>query len=262
MVQVYVPAGEFLMGSEDSDADDDEKPQHTVNLDAYWMDRTEVTNEMFGRFVGETSYQTDAEKEGSANVCADGSCDETDGADWQHPQGPESNLNGLETHPVVQVSWDDATAYCEWAGRRLPTEAEWEKAARGTDGRKYPWGEQAPTGELANFCDANCAWSWADESVDDGYALTSPVGNYPAGATPYGAFDMAGNVWEWVNDFYDDNYYATSPRDNPPGASVEARRVLRGGSGSDGARNRRAPYRARGVARLNDLGFRCAASDF
>jgi len=222
MTLMYVPAGEFLMGSEDSDAYDDEAPEHTVNLDAYWIDKTEVTNEMYKACVNA------------------GKCDAPSStSDYDNPE--------YSNHPVVYVSWDDATTYCQWAGRRLPTEAEWEKAARGTDGRKYPWGDEAPTDGLANF-----NWNVGD---------TTPVGNYPDGASPYGALDMAGNVWEWVNDFYDENYYATSPRNSPPGPSASAPRVLRGGSWGDGARDLRAPFRGRGVARFADGGFRCAASD-
>ena len=225
---MYVPEGDFEMGSADSDAFDDEKPPHMVFLDAFWIDQTEITNEMFANFVKETNYQTDAERGGKAYLFANGKWVQTDGASWQHPQGPKSNLNGLEHHPVVQVSWNDATAYCKWAGRRLPSEAEWEKAARGTDGRKYPWGNQAPTGELVNFCDANCARDWADSSVDDGYALTAPVGNYPNGASPYGALDMAGNVWEWVNDW--EWSYPDSAQTDPRGGADGQRRIGRGGS--------------------------------
>ncbi len=156
MILLYVPAGEFEMGSADDDPDadddaDDERPRHTVDLSAYWIDLTEVTNAMFARFVEETRHETEAEKEGSGFVCKGRDCDYYDGANWQHPQGPESDLIGLSNHPVVQVSWNDANAYCQWAGRRLPTEAEWEKAAGGTDGRKWPWGNEMPNDSLANF---------------------------------------------------------------------------------------------------------------
>ena len=145
MILVYVPAGEFLMGSADSDpeASSDEKPQHKVTLDAFWIDRTEVTNAMFAQFVAASGHKTDAEKVGTgwAFDPTSTSWKVTIDAEWQHPRGPGSDVAGLDKHPVVQVSWNDAAAYCGWTGRRLPTEAEWEKAARGTDGRKYPVGE-------------------------------------------------------------------------------------------------------------------------
>jgi formylglycine-generating enzyme required for sulfatase activity len=171
---------------------------------------------------------------------------------------------------VIEVSWDDGTTYCQWADKHLPTEACCTKAARGIltpleeGSRKYPWGNEEPTGELANSCDGNCPFEWKDESIDDAYADTSPVGSYPAGATLYGAFDMAGNVWEWVNDWYDKNYYGTSPRDNPRGPSVEGKfRVMRGGSWYSVAWGFRGSDRGWGVASArNDYrGFRCAASD-
>jgi serine/threonine-protein kinase len=266
MEYVYVPAGEFLMGSTDDDtmADGNEKPQHAVYLDGYWMARTEVTNAMFARFVDETGYQTDAEQGGSGYAFdrTAGGWKDTPDADWRHPRGPASDLAGLDDHPVVQVSWNDATAYCQWAGSRLPTEAEWEKAARGTDGRIYPWGNAAVAGDLLNFADANLAMSWADEAVDDGYQFTAPVGSYPAGASPYGALDMAGNVWEWVADWYDGGYYAQSPRENPTGPGSGSTRVLRGGSWFYPAYDVRAANRFLPPPddRNDNVGFRCARS--
>ena len=195
MEMVYVPEGEFLMGSPKAEGDNHEHPQHMVYLDAFWIDKTEVSSAMFARFVEQTGHKTYAETSGCGwtDQPGSGNWECVAGTTWLHPQGPESNINGLEQHPVVQVCWNDAKAYCEWAGRRLPTEAEWEKAARGTDGRIYPWGNEFDGSKL-NFCDRNCGFEWRDVGVDDGYAFTAPVGSYPTGASPYGALDMAGNV--------------------------------------------------------------------
>ena len=222
MTLLYVPAGDFKMGS-DSSVDTDEQPQHTVYLDAFWIDQTEVTNALFKKFIEATGYQTDAAKKGSGWVFDAATKDwyDTKGTDWQHPRGSNSNLNGLANHPVVQVSWNDAQAYCQWAERRLPAEAEWEKAARGPsigsgDSRTYPWGNQLPDQTRLNY----------NQTLDG----TTPVGNYPTGASPYGALDMAGNVWEWVADWYDENYYASTPSRNPAGPTSGDFHVLRGGS--------------------------------
>jgi formylglycine-generating enzyme required for sulfatase activity len=222
---VFIPAGEFLMGSKDSDADadPDEKPQHTVYLDAFWIDRTEVSNDMYRRCV-------------QAGGCTSPA--------HSRRYGPAE----YGDHPALGISWNQAVAYCTWAGRRLPSEAEWEKAARGTDGRLYPWGEEAPDPSRLNF----------DHLIDD----TSPVGSHPAGASPYGALDMAGNVWEWVADGYDENYYAESPDKNPRGGNSVNRRVLRGGSWNTQAHNVRVSNRFWGFPGRNDTdGFRCALSD-
>ena len=242
---VYVPEGEFLMGSADSDADasSDEKPQHTVYLDAYWIDKTEVTNAMYALCV-------------QAGVCSPPSStgSSTRSSYYGDPQ--------YDNYPVINVSWNDATAYCEWAGGRLPTEAEWEKAARGTDGRVYPWGNENVAGNLLNFCDSNCQYDWADKTVDDGYADTAPVGSYPDGASPYGALDMAGNVWEWVNDWYGSSYYGNSPSENPAGPSSGDARVLRGGSWYFYVSSVRAAGRGgyEPALRVIDFGFRCSLS--
>jgi formylglycine-generating enzyme required for sulfatase activity/predicted Ser/Thr protein kinase len=229
MVQVYIPSGQFLMGTLETEpgAGNEEKPQHPVYLSVYWIDQTEVTNAMYLRCVRE-------------GVCrppkASGSS--TRPAYFDEP--------GFGNYPVIYVSWGDADIYCRWAGRRLPSEAEWEKAARGSDGQTYPWGEDPPDTERANF----------NNQVGD----TRAVGSYPAGASPYGALDMAGNVAEWVADWYDPDYYPVSPASNPTGPETGDFRVLRGGSWFNMARAMRAAFRLSNYPDLQSdtLGFRCA----
>ncbi len=208
MEMVYVPAGEFEMGSDQQGSNG--HPVHTVYLDGYWIDQHEVSNAQFSEFVKASGYQTDAEKGGWGWVSG-----EKTEASWQHPLGAESSLEGKENHPIVQVSWNDAAAYCKWAGGRLPTEAEWEKAARGGDGRTYPWGNHEPTCDAANFSD--CVGG------------TVPVGSYSAGTSPYGVSDMAGNVSEWVADWFEDEYSLENVS-NPIGPETGEARVMRGGS--------------------------------
>jgi len=230
-VMVYVPAGDFYMGSSDSDAsaDDDEKPMHPVYLDEFWIDQFEVTNTAFARFVEATGYQTGAEKEGRSR-------------NWRNA------AEGKDDHPVVDVSWNDAVAYCEWVGKRLPTEAEWEKAARGTDGKIWPWG---------NDWDEDKA-----NSKEAGPGHTTAVGSYPDGASPYGGMDMAGNAWEWVADWYQGDYYQTSPRSNPQGPNQGAYRVVRGGSWALPQGLARCASRFGFIPWVgrDDLSFRCASS--
>jgi serine/threonine-protein kinase len=266
MAGIYVPAGDFLMGSSDDDKDLFfwiwERPQHKVFLDAFWIDKTEVTNEMFTRFTEASGYKTDAEKKGKAYVYKEkyGRLMEVNGANWRHPFGLESGIDGLDNHPVVQVSWNDAKTYCEWAGRRLPSEAEWEKAARGTDGRKYPWGSEDNYETRLNYCDKNCNSNSKDNKEDDGYSYTAPVGSYPNGASPYGALDMAGNVWEWVNDWHGEKYYSSSPQRNPQGPSSGTYRVTRGGSWIMNMWGCRPTLRNRDMpdTGIDNRGFRCA----
>ena len=201
MVLLYVPAGEFRMGSDksvDPEADGSELPQHTVYLDAYWIDQTEATNAMYSLCV-------------SAGTCT------PPGDAGSYTRSFYYKSSQFATYPVIHVNWEQARTYCEWAGRRLPTEAEWEKAARGTDGRIYPWGNEPPAGDLVNIADSNTYLYWRNTTIDDGYADTSPVGAYPNGASPYGALDMGGNVLEWVADWYNKNTYGSSPASNPTG---------------------------------------------
>jgi formylglycine-generating enzyme required for sulfatase activity len=266
MVMVFVPAGEFEMGGQYDDPSS--FPVHTVYLDAFWIDQTEVTNEMFAKFMDSSGYVTDAEKAGFSNEFrpADQQLiwEEVKGLAWNHPDGENSNISGIQEHPVVHVSWNDANAYCTWADRRLPTEAEWEKAASWNElaGEKYryPWGNDFD-GTLLNFCDKNCPVEFAAEtSWDDGYTETSPVGSFPDGASPYGALDMSGNVFEWVADWYGANYYMNSPASNPLGPDSGQDRSARGGAwGADIgwiAPAHRAPWEPSFA--FQALGFRCA----
>lgn len=263
MTMRFVPSGEFLMGSSNQNAPVETRPQNTVFLDDYWIDQTEVTNAMFSVFVGNTGIQTMAEKmDASFDINVRSGNSYISGMNWQHPQGSTSDLSDLEDHPVVHVTWWDAQAYCKWAGRRLPTEAEWEKAARGTDGRSYPWGESLPAGNLANIADINSNTKWADKSINDGFEYTAPVSSYPDGESPYGVLDMAGNVMEWVQDWYDSTYYSQNISNNPQGPSSGEEKTFRGGSWSDGGELSRSENRLKfhPSASFNVIGFRCAAS--
>lgn len=264
MIQDFVPAGQFIMGSDSYDA----IMSAPVFLDAFWIDQTEVTNAMFAKFISAKHYRTDAEKNGYGFVYQASSDDtvKSSGANWQHPHGPGSNLKGLDQYPVVQVSWNDATAYCKWAGRRLPTEAEWEKAARGTDGRLHPWGNQDWAGNLANLMDKQLNPTY---TVDDGYAGIAPVGSYPDGASPYGALDMIGNVAEWVEDWYVSPYLESSQTTtvvNPQGPASGKSRGMRGGAWMSNDENdgekRLASHRNYNVPDISadEAGFRCASS--
>lgn len=187
---VHVPAGDFVMGSEWGEPD--EEPRHVVHVDAFFLDRYEVTNEEYERCV------------------AAGKCPFQCVRDRKELMGPRQ--------PVVCVNWFDAVKYCAFAGKRLPTEAEWEWAARGNDERRYPWGDEWRP-ERANT-----------HGAEDGFAYTAPVASFPKNVSPFGAYDMAGNAWEWTQDYWDPTYYARSPRDNPKGPEIGKRRAMRGGS--------------------------------
>jgi len=243
-------------------------PKHIVSLDGYWIDKTEVTNDMFSKFVTATTYITEVEKIGNGYVASDVTVYwvKVEGASWKTPHGPSSSISGLENHPVVQVTWNDADAYCKWADRRLPTDAEWEKAARGIDMRIYPWGDSEPTGDLANFPDISLykeiKLEWLNNGIDDGFAFTAPVGSYPKGASPYRILDMAGNVWEWVSDFAGEYNAENYPSHNPTGPASGEYHIIRGGSWDmyygDAAVNRQADL---SNGRSASLGFRCAYSE-
>ena len=240
MIMVYVPEGEFLMGSREDDdlAYEDEKPQHSVYLDAYWIDQTPVTNAMFVQFLNEQGDKGEAVKSWvQTGIFTDGKIKKNKNG-WQVEEG-------YADHPVVNVTWHGARAYAKWAGRELPSEAQWEKAARGTDGRTYPWGEGIDCNR-ANY--RGCIGG------------TSPVGSFPTGASPYGALDMAGNVWEWVADWYNENYYSTSPNSNPSGPNNGEYRVVRGGSWNLNERLARSAHRDLYYPdfAVNVNGFRCA----
>lgn len=192
---------------------------------------------------------------------AAGACKEPDNmSSLTHPSYYGNPV--FDEYPVLYVDWNMASAYCSWVNRRLPSEAEWEKAARGPNGNIYPWGNTFD-GTHVNYCDANCPYDWADVSFNDGYVDVAPVGSYPLGKSFYGVWDMAGNVWEWVNDKYSETYYQNSPLINPLGPNSGQYRVLRGGSFDNYAEfSVRSSDRSRYISSYAyfNLGFRCASS--
>jgi serine/threonine-protein kinase len=276
MVMVYVPGGEFTMGSTDEEMDyalalcseycdetcinlyggcerdwfDDEQPTHDVALDGFWFDRTEVTNEQFAAFLNEKGNQ---EEEGRTWLDLAWNPIRHEGCEYQ-------TMSGHAKDPVIDVSWHGAVAYCEWAGGRLPTEAEWEYAARGPEGHIFPWGDELDKARL-NYCDVSCRSAFgADESFDDGYGAFSPVGAYPAGASWCGALDLAGNAWEWTADWYGE--YPSGRQENPAGPISGEYRSVRGGCWAEYLYNVRTASRSgdRPNGRYGFIGFRCAAS--
>ncbi len=260
---VLVPAGEFIMGSPlGSDGFPDEAPQRHVFVSSFWIDRYEVTNAAYVRFVHDTAHRIPENAKPTASLWKD----------W-------SAIQAIAKHPVVNVSWEDAADYCAWRGARLPTEAEWEKAARGTDGRAYPWGNDW------DWAKANSASYWVERTVHfesgvdwdafwgagdgakvakekglQGEVLTLPVGSFPNGVSPYGIFDLAGNAAEWVADWHDPNYYRRAPLSDPPGPAQGAVKAMRGGSWLKPYKSLRAADRDWGVmdSRPSGTGFRCA----
>lgn len=288
---VLIKGTDFLMGSDDFP---DSRPVHTVRVNSFWMDTHEVTNEEFAQFVKATGYKTVAERPldpkdypgvpadklvpGSAVFTPPAKAVSLDnplqwweyvaGASWQHPEGPQSTIKGRETHPVIHVCHEDAAAYAKWAGKRLPTEAEWEFAAQGGRGNHtYYWGEELKPGGkwVANIYQGN----FPDKNaLEDGYAAAAPVKSFPA--NPYGLYDMDGNVWEWCQDLYRPDYYQKSEKLNPKGPSDSydpdepgvVKYVQRGGSflcSDQYCIRYKAGSRGKGEVSSgsNNLGFRC-----
>jgi len=276
-VFVYIPEGKFTMGS--TFGLDNERPMREIYLDGYWMGKYPVTVGQFRQFVEDTDYVTDAEN-GMGSWQWSGKHQEwivqKDG-NWKNPYFEQG-----DGHPVVSVSWNDGMAFSAWLAKRLglpvtlPTAAQFEKGVRGIDGRMFPWGNEPPDGTRANYADIHY-WNkygdarQPDKNVDDGFVETSPVGSFPAGASPYGLMDMAGNVWEWCYDVYDRNYYAAMPDRNPTGGQDtgepdQSREDRGGGSWTDrsGHITPKGGHNLRSAARTGDeqnssddhLGFR------
>ena len=233
---VEIPAGSFPMGVPPGDRDGgrDEYPRHEVLLDTFLIDQFEVTNGRYSEFVKNTNHRVP-----------------------QNPTNPTRNLwqgntisESLAERPVINVDWFDADAYCRWAGKRLPTEAEWEKAAKGTSDRRFPWGNVEPTAKHLNY---NQRWI--------GEKTLMPVGSYEAGKSPYGVYDVVGNVWEWVNDWYDARYYERSPSKNPKGPQEGTKKVIRGAGWQNETPTVRIFTRVESdpMMRNESTGFRCAA---
>lgn len=262
-----IPAGEYRMGTaEGSDGLADEHPERLVFLHAFFLDRFEVTNQDYADFVQSTGHRPPANNNPASTI-------------WDDVMYPHA----IAKHPVVNVSWDDAVAYCRWSGKRLPTEAEWEKAARGTDGRRYPWGNDwswrkansasywaGQTIEFQSGADWEAFWVKGDgarlvkEKGIKGEVLTLPVGSFPDGTSPYGIQDLAGNAAEWVQDWYDPNYYRSAPLSDPSGPERGAIKSMRGGSWLKPAVSLRTSDRDWGLmdSRPSGTGFRCAKDSF
>ncbi len=264
---ILVPAGEFTMGTpEGSDGFPDEHPERRIYLGAFLLDRFEVTNQDYAAFAHATGHRSPTHSNPDRTL-------------WENGRP----MPGIENHPVVNIGWDDAVAYCRWSGKRLPPEAEWEKAARGTDARRYPWGNDW------EFTRANSASFWAKRTIEfssgsdwdafwvtgegahlakkhgiRGEVLTMPVGSFPQGASPYGALDMAGNVAEWVADWFDPTYYRNAPLTDPQGPSRGTIKAMRGGSWLKPAMSLRTTDRDWGTidSRPSGAGFRCAKDEY
>ena len=242
---VAIPGGSFSMGTDDPRGypDDGEGPVHTVEIERFILGQHTITNEQFARFVAATGHRTTAEVFGNSFVFAGLLPDdfpptrgvatapwwrEVEGADWRQPEGPHSDISDRADHPVVHVSWFDADAFCSWSGTRLPTEAEWERAARGgREGHHFPWGEEREPGgtHLMNVYQGRFP---EGDTGEDGWVGTSPVGSFEP--NDFGLYEMTGNVWEWCSDWFDPTYYRESPTENPDGPAEGTARTMRGGS--------------------------------
>jgi len=259
---VLIHGGSFLMGA--SDGLPYEGPVHEVSVGAYWMDAHEVTVADFAKFIAATGYQTEAEKYGWSGVfdAEAGEWRQLPAADWRHPEGPAHEVDPQE--PVTQISWNDAMAFALWAKKRLPTEAEWEYAARGgLAGKKYGWGDELKPGGkyLANWWQGDFP---RQNTNEDGSPGRSVVGKFPANR--FGLYDMAGNVWEWCADWFDRSYYRASPRNRPQGPEAGEERVIRGGSwmcSENYCQGFRVAARSHASpdTGLNNLGFRCVQDE-
>jgi len=224
---VLIPAGEFVMGSPDGEGSEDEHPQHRVSVTAFYLDKYELTNARYSQFLDETGRVIP-----------------------EYWEQVDLSIHG--ELPVIGLAWHDAEAYCQWAEKRLPTEAEWEYAARGNDHRTYPWGNAEPTEDLANY-----GKRWSHKFFGD---RLEPVKSREGGKSPYGLHHLAGNVWEWVADWYDSKYYEHSPERNPPGPPTGKMKVVRGGSWNFSAGYLRSASRLKfpPTHRAADVGVRCA----
>jgi sulfatase modifying factor 1 len=233
---LVVSGGEFEMGAEGEPAGADESPKHKVYLDSFYIGQYEVSNQQYHTFVKATGHKAPENEDPKYSI-------------WRG----QDMLEGTNHLPVVNVTWEDAAAYCKWAGARLPTEAEWEKAARGTDGRTYPWGNEPVTGNRTNYSIENVTF-W------EGPATLANVEMYDFGRSPYGAYEMAGNVWEWTQDWYDETYYKNSPDKNPAGPPGGKDKVVRGGGWQSNAQTVRSANRHKQnpTDRRVYVGFRCA----
>lgn len=244
---IYIPGGKFLMGTNSKEGfpADGEGPMRKVKINPFFMDSHTVTNAQFSEFVEETGYRTEAEAFGWSFVFRQFISEKTlkqvkqvvqgtpwwctvDGAYWRRPEGPDSAIDERLDHPVVHISWNDAQAYCQWAGKRLPTEAEWEFAARGgLDQKRYPWGDElAPEGE--HRCNIWQGVFPNQNTEEDGYAGTAPAESFPPNG--YGLYNVSGNVWEWCTDWFAKSIHRRGGRENPAGAESGTGKVMRGGS--------------------------------